>query len=84
MSESSSSTLARPIASALSRARASIVVVMSTPMARPAGADHLRGSQQVRPGGAAEVYDRHAGVDVAQRERVGDAGEALDGLVGSA
>jgi hypothetical protein len=48
----------------------------------PLGTDHLRGDEQVRPGAAAEVEDRPAGLDAAERERVRDAGEALDGRVG--
>ena len=56
---------------------------MSTPIGRPGGSGHLRGDEQVGPGTAAEVEHDGAGVDAAEDPGVGDAGEAVHGLIGN-
>ena len=51
---------------------------MSTPTTRPDGTDLVGGDERVEPGAGTDVDDPLAGLQVTQRERVGDPGERLD------
>jgi hypothetical protein len=82
MSDSCSSTFAKPhrsgaVAGACQHRRGHVEADDAT-----GATDHLRGDEHVRPGAAAEVEDGPPRLDAAERERVCDAREALDGRVG--
>ena len=70
-----------PERAAVWRDLSSISAVMSTPTTRPDRADLVGGDERVEPGAGSDIDDTLTGLQLTQRERVGDTGERLDGPI---